>query len=405
MRDEWELVASYIRSRWQYSDQPDHLPAPTSGDTAEADDFREIKRTMAEEDQIDPPRPGRSAAEMDEHRFHRNWVLGLLLGFEGRALSPRPEDLDLLIDMASESQLADGSYYPSRVPWVTARVLLGLTANSANSRAIALINESARWLRTPEPDGPLSYGVWRARTGSWNTDLQMTAMALLALGRAGFAPSDPAVRAGMTYLRQGRSEWYRPGKEIDCAQAVEAALVLGGSWRDYDAELRSLLTWAQDSKSWADSRTLASVTRDESSKVPAVTASLIAIIWETVRAELPTLFQGMSDIDVGINIQESAPAGSGALIREQLSEILYTARERTRDRRALAESGTASREVTDALEHWERCLAIAASLGDRAATMSDAGIRSKDFLDDVEALGKAVFGDGWRLRLDLPGDQ
>jgi hypothetical protein len=401
--DDWQRTAEYVRGRWSV-DNTEELPT-TMSETAEADDFLAISEAMREEDALDPPPAGAEADSIDLERFHRTWVLGLLLGFEGTALHVETRRRDALLTIASNMQLPSGAFYPERVPWVTDRVLLGLASLGEGVHASDVAQAAATWLRTRRPVGPYSFGVWRPGTGRWNTELQTTAMTLLALGRAGVPPSDNSVRRGITYLRDGRAEWYRPGKEIDCSQAIEAALVLGGSWRDFSQEIRSLLSWAQDVKAWSAVHAKASEVQDESSKVSAVASALIGIIWETVREELPILFEGVAGLirDIDSEVAPEAEPASISLPRpawvgpaeDALRRCVGRCEEYVREREALVARGGSSTEVQDRLAEWRALKrqgqSILGVLGDARMTPRDLAER----LDDVNAYGRRVYGAAW----------
>lgn len=395
MLGEWSVTARYVRSRWLVPDG-DVLPLPTSPDTAEADDFREIQRKMVEEDELlgTVSEPGIS---VDVVRFHRNWVLGLLLGFEAKAMQVDVARRAGLIRMAIGAQQANGSFYPARVPWVTARVLIGLAYCGESVSSSVAVRSAADWLRARPPTGPCSFGVWRPGTGTWNTDIQMTAMALLALGRVGLGATDRSVRTGLEFLKAGRGEWYRPGKEIDCAQAVEAALVLGATWRDFAPEIANLLAWAQDSRSWDDARTLASVKQDESSKVPAVASALIAIIWETVRTELPLLLQSvMSDHLDSPGLPPNFVSWQEVVLLaiERLDEAVAR---NISDRESVVSRGSASRVVVQAMLEWKRRRDKLAEY--RRSVQDVSKFWHAEDMSSIQAgvnsLGDEVFGSAW----------
>src|SRR5262249_14950057 len=128
-----------------------------------------------------------------------------------------------------------------------------------------------------------------------------------------------------------------------------AALVLGGTWRDFATELRSLLAWAQDSSAWAGARTLASVAQDESVKVPEVASALISIIRETVKAELPLLFQRVvDDFGSGAKQQQLSAAQYDALAR-QLRHIGDAVAQSIRERNTLGSKGRLPEVVAERL--------------------------------------------------------
>lgn len=396
MEEDWQATAGYIRNRWLVGES-ETLPRPSTPDTAESDDFREIQRKMGEEDGLAGVTMVQAASTIDVDRFHRNWVLGLLLGFEGKALDVDMDRLGKLREMAEHAQLPDGSFYPSRVPWVTARVLIGLSRCGDSVSSSPILLNAAAWLRSRPPLGPCSFGVWRPGTGTWNTDIQMTAMALLALGSIGLGTSDRSVRTGLEFLKAGRNEWYRPGKEIDCAQAIEAALVLGASWRDFGPEIGSLLAWAQDSRSWNDTRTLASIKQDESSKVPLVASALIAIVWETVRAELPLLLQSIIGDEAEQNSRPAEFDTWNVVAGAKIDRLETAVLENVRDRESVVSRGRASGEVRQALVDWkakqrrvEACKASLRSLVD----MWDAG-EAVALVAELNDLGSMLLGDAW----------
>lgn len=395
LTEEWESTALYVRSRWGVA-ATDHLPSYSGDPPAEADDFSTIQDKMRAEDAAEPGAFDLLADDVDVDRFHRTWVLGLLLGFEATAIVPDPDRLEGLKRMAREAQAPDGSFYPARVPWVTARVCLGLSAGGETVRTSDVLERASAWLRSRPPRGPFRSGFWRSGTGVWNTDLQVTAMVLLALGRMGADPADRGLRTALAYLREGRGEWYRPGKEIDCAQAVEAAMVLGGSWRDYSGEMRSLLDWAQDSRAWETTWTLASEVQDESSKVPAVAGALVSVVWETVRTELPLLLQGAAqtladEAEVPVGLDEALGHLHGCIRR--LDEAT---RRNLADREMHVASGGAPSSVTREYERWKAIDAEISRIRQALSSAPDQSFEDVVLLQTkVDELGTSALGNAW----------
>ncbi|WP_143588233.1 hypothetical protein [Tersicoccus phoenicis] len=395
MHAEWGACAEYVRGRW-LTPANEPLPLHTEGATHESDDFSTIQQRMIQEDAEDAVDEWIPGSDVDLDRFHRTWVLGLLLGFEGKAMDRDADRLRELLRMAEVSLDATGGYYPARVPWVTARVLIGLAACGRTVQVSEVATRAAGWLRTRPPAGPARIGgTWRSGTGTWNTDLQITALVLLSLGRAGVDPADRVVRSGLQRLRSGRSEWYRPGKEIDAAQGLEAALVLGGQWREYEAELRSLLQWCQDSRSWQGTRELASVSQDESSKVPAVASALIAVIWETVRSELPLLLQGLvGEGDTGVDAHIEAQ-----LVRSEreLNNLKKQIETEVQNRRQVIARGNAAEEIRQAFEQWNTRLVRAEEVKQRLTDLRatpDAPATTA-LVEEIDALGVDILGDAY----------
>jgi hypothetical protein len=393
MLEEWRATAAYVRARWIVPNDSD-LPH-TESETNELDDFNEILKRMAIEDEQDPNAYTLHAGDVDRDRFHKSWVLGLLLGFEGSALEPDSERRARLLAIAAANQLPNGAFYPDRVPWVTARVILGLVACGESIPTSKVLTDAAAWLRSARPEGPYDFGVWHPGTGTWNTELQTTAIALLALGRSGLSPADNAIDAGITYLREGRDEWARQGKEIDCAQAIEASIVLGASWREFFLEIRTLLQWAADPTAWSTATRKASDVQDEGSKLASVASSLIGIVWATVRMELPVLFEGV----VGAPPSSDAIEGPPDWIPEALvavSRAVELAAENVRDRELVVKDGRASSTVVDYLRTWRRHLAEAQRL--ESVLRQPTLLPSRNWtevLDEINAFGKDCLGDAW----------
>lgn len=396
--DQWHKTAGYVRTRWRVGDS-ETLPN-SGGETAEADDFRAIQDAMREEDELSGAATI-PADQVDVDRFHRTWVLGLLLGFEGTALDPDSTRRAALLAMAARAQLPSGAFYPERVPWVTARVVLGLTALGEHAEASKVTDAACRWLRTRSPAGPYSFGVWRPGTGRWNTDLATTAMALLALGRAGVSPADTCVRRGAAFLRDSRAEWNVPGKEIDCAQAVEAALVLGGGWRDFASEIHGLSVWAKDIGAWARVTSLASEVQDESSKISAVAGALVGIIWATVRQELPVLFEGVGRLEDrargNVVPEPEADEASRLAVLSSLTGLQKVCSSNVADREALVARRNPSDEVREALALWRQLLQGVNALAEHVADPELRAVRLTGLTEQANQLGRQIKGDAWEV--------
>lgn len=127
-REPWLQVATFVRRRWTY-DQPGVLPAPVGRPSSESADFDKILSAMRQEDLRTPDAPhvrADPADTIDMDRFYATWMLGALIGFEGIATDRGSDRLDALLATAEREIAPQGYFYPRRVPWVTARNVLGL---------------------------------------------------------------------------------------------------------------------------------------------------------------------------------------------------------------------------------------------------------------------------------------
>jgi hypothetical protein len=290
-------ILKYLNYKWNI-EGVDDLPIPNDTIPTEEIDFQEIKKTMEAEESI----LGKSFSDVDKvenidfSRMHYTWVLGLLLGLAGYNPSENMEAEDKLLNLASKAQSPDGSFYPARVPWITARVLIGLASVGESIRTSDVVKHACEWLCRPYPAGPYRLGIWEPGTGSWNTVLGTTAMCINALIRCGVPSTDPHVKAGISYLKGKKGIWATPGKEIDGAFAIETILAVEGRWRNVDTELNTLLSWIQQRGAWEVKGVveLSNESHDESCKISQISSSLIRIVWDTVKRELPLLLEGLS---------------------------------------------------------------------------------------------------------------
>ncbi|GIE99678.1 hypothetical protein [Paractinoplanes rishiriensis] len=247
-RAQWETVARYVRTSWRY-DRPGVLPEPARGRTSEYADFLEIARYMDIEDEqlvqahLGLPPGHELSDDIDLDRFHRTWMLGVLLGFEGSALSPTPGRDALIRTADEECHPSLGYFYPRRVPWVTARVLLGLSRVGRTYQNSDTVQRACEWLKRPlRSGGP--YGLWwKGGTGSWNRDEATTAMCVAALIRAGDGET-PEVRTALAWLSARAGEWTKTDREIDLAIVLEAAMLGAADWRASYARILNLLHWS-----------------------------------------------------------------------------------------------------------------------------------------------------------------
>ena len=143
--DKWMKVAAYVRSRWLI-DNGTELPSYVGSPPAERDDFDAIAKRMNREDDARIRIYSQYVSTIDLDRFHRTWVLGLLLGFEASALQDEETRIARLRSIVREVQLPSGAFYPERVPWVTARVCLEGYAKPSlkKCRPIAARNEDKK---------------------------------------------------------------------------------------------------------------------------------------------------------------------------------------------------------------------------------------------------------------------
>jgi hypothetical protein len=400
--DSWAIIASVLRSRWIV--HPDgRLPEPVDKAPSERIDFDEIQKTMQEEENNGQGYPvHQMASAIDYDRMHRTWILGLLLGFEGSARSARPDLVAALKRAAESAQDADGAFYPSRVPWVTARVLIGLAKAGESIRTSEIVRKGCEWLRRRFPEGPCRFGTWESGTGKWNTTLGTTSMCVNALARCGVPVTDTAISLGTKYLLSKRTEWTMPGRENDGAFAMETVLAVGTRWRDISGELATLLAWVRDREPWAKAVKLASDMHDESCKVAQIANSMIGIVWDTVRAELPLLLEGVGTSVYEVTETAKAGAAEIAIIAEVIQEIRAKIQSEITARETVQEKVSgAPGVISQQLDIWrQRRKALRFIETDIARfTGSESAMEQSDveqLVAEVDKLGKDCIGPAWQ---------
>ena len=288
---QWLKIAKWIRSRWRYDSGS--LPEPVGDPTTDLEDFRQIADLMANEDASFWSKTGHpsglAAADFDPGKAYRSWALGLLLCFEGSApLRHRDRRrIDQLLRMAERAAEKTGGYYPARVPWVTARILIGISVAAHDPAEHPAVGPACRWLRGLV-DGPARQ--WRGGTGEWNSDEATTAMCVIALAEAdrGGRAAD-VIATALAWLRseEQREKWKSPGREIALAQVVEAFV------RYTDDPVREeLMTLIQQTKTeWEEEPHPDYRRPEERLRLPFLAAELTEIVWRTVRREVKLLLQ------------------------------------------------------------------------------------------------------------------
>ncbi|MER5456038.1 hypothetical protein ABT008_14750 [Micromonospora sp. NPDC002389] len=404
--DAWEAIAERIRDRWRYDDPERSLPEPVDGHTADYADFVEIQRSMAEEDALLGAMPhlaGLTAEGLDHGRMYRNWVLGLLLGFEGAAPSQHQDQdrIDLLVEMATRAQEAEGNFYPARVPWVTARVVLGLC--QADLRVDhPVVRDACNWLlRQVDQGGPFE-NWWRSGTGTWNREEATTAMCLSALVRAG-VPMRPAMQVAHTWLMGREREWTVPGREIDLSQVLEATLLCTETATGTREHLQTLF---QRMRTAMTGPTLLPTAPEERLRIPFVAAQLADTVWRIVQLESLKLYGEVlnhqrtepAELREPVVAPEPVTPPAGLLLTERhlrawrrgADQIEGTIRDRIAKRDGRTQTPTMKKVV-------EQMVAYRTELGDLTAALD--GVVTMEVLRRLDTMGREVCGTTWP---DLP---
>lgn len=309
----WEITASNIRKRW-CPDQNNGVRfiGEVEGiqKTTEIIDFVDnIRKTMREDELSYSYSENMLSENIDYQRFHNNWLLGLLLGFEGIALDE--EDLKLeYIKCAESVQQSNGAFYPERVCWVTARVVMGL-CQCGLSYSDTVVKKACNWLVSQltckdemqwsiealECDG------WRSGTGIWNSNEQITLMCLCALFAAQYPIRKNEKVSNVVHeiwrcRKNLEKSFIEKGTILDIMWIIDVMLYDNRNPIDLKEEIKYLTDYVL--KKWNDASLLSSEKETESSDVSFMSKEIIVIVWALLNKNLEQLLKGL-ELDYSIS--------------------------------------------------------------------------------------------------------
>ena len=173
-------------------------------------DFVKIKERMIEEDQSCPPLTYESGESIDLETIHRNWLYGLMIGLKDVLVEFGYENLIQCIETELlNSQDEKGYWYPKRVPWVSARILIGL-AEAGYSVKDEFVLKGIDHLLSMIEDNRC-----QAHTGGWNNEFETSSLCLEALIKCG-VDCDVGIQKNVTkHLLESSSIWMSENYEID----------------------------------------------------------------------------------------------------------------------------------------------------------------------------------------------
>lgn len=169
---------------------------------------------------------------IDIDRFFKTYILSLIFEFEVTA----PKDffdkdrVQVLFNMIRLNALHKDEliyFYPSRIPWVTARMLLALESYDYNNMPNThrdLYNQlcfgMSEWLKQCSisfEHQSQKYRIWVAGTGKWNSVLETTMMCTFALGDSNENKTE--VKEGINYIKSQKEQWFN---NSNCADGIWA---------------------------------------------------------------------------------------------------------------------------------------------------------------------------------------
>lgn len=192
-------------------------------------DFKQIRIKMIAEDHEQKSMDFEGGENFNCDAAHKNWVLGLIVGLKGILIQAGYKTLyDKAIEELFHIQDPDGFWYPKRVPWVTARIIIGLS-QAGYTIADHHVNKAVDYLFDILGDNR----SWDAHTGGWNSEYETSSLCLEAIFRSGFKyKSNSSIIRVSNYLIQQKDVWMAEKNEIDGSATACSLLKLFGIRHD-----------------------------------------------------------------------------------------------------------------------------------------------------------------------------
>jgi len=258
-----------------------------------AKDFAQIRLRMENEEKalsFSCPSTMEMAKNIDIHLMHENWACGLVLCAESALRGNNNEYMQLLAKAVEARIESGGNFYPARVPWITARVLMGLGRAGRTVENNDVVKRAAEWLmRNRTEGGAREASFWTSGTGTWNTSLEVTAMCITALREVGVLSSHPVLIEATEWLLDQRKNWTDIGHELDGVVAIEAYLQMNRPWNEITEQITWLSSWAVGQAIWMYATESSDKTHDQSCRAAQVAAFLVRSMWSILRKDLARL--------------------------------------------------------------------------------------------------------------------
>lgn len=248
-------------------------------------DFIQIVKAMEEDDKYFPSSERHD--KIDQDKFYQTYTIGMMLGLE-TCFNNNSEKINKYIDLIKNMQETDGSFYPRRVPWVTARTIISLTKAGLNYENSEIVKKACDWLLS-DKNKNFSNGEWKSGTGYWNTNINVTLLCLEALINAGFTIDNPKIQECLAYVKKEKNQIFIDNKELDAILYVYDIIKLNYQLSDITDDLQTMCNWYTKRDILSDVQLLSSESNDESQKAATIINYLIRIIFEILKKEVTSL--------------------------------------------------------------------------------------------------------------------
>lgn len=310
--EEANKCAAFVRDRWVV-EPGGVLPYWKDSPTAEQYDFQSLKDMMQEQDELLAERSelqqknycwpeNQRSGQIDLDLMHNTWMLGVLLSFEGSVPSPDTVRVGYLLEAAEKAWQPGGGFYPERIPWMTARILIGLCEAGKADSDVA--HKAAGWLLDWHVPGDEKRPMgWASGTGDWNSPAMTNAMCLIALKKWNPTWESPMIEVGYGHMMSAIDD--KPGPEdepLDYSLMIEALLRAERAQERERAYvlLPQLMEWISRSETWTYPREHRSglgprKIKVESTELPFTASQLVPCVRRMVADKLQGMYKEYID--------------------------------------------------------------------------------------------------------------
>lgn len=190
------------------------------------EDFEIIQNKMIEEDRIIHTNKYETGNSIDMFLTHKNWLFGLLIGIKDVLIDSGYNELIHTIEnVLKNTQSPEGYWYPKRIPWVTARILIGLS-KAGYSYNDDFIKKGVDYLIST-----IECNKWVAHTGGWNNEYETSSLCLEAIINCCDSTiyDNSQIQNVISFLEDNKQTWMLESYEIDGATTACALFKILGS--------------------------------------------------------------------------------------------------------------------------------------------------------------------------------
>ena len=246
------------------------------------DDFVFIREKMEQEDLSNPPTEYEEAQTLNLELIHKNWLFGLLIGLKNVLIDYGHKELvDAVEKELLYAQDPEGFWYPKRVPWVSARIMIGL-ATAGFSKSDECIQKGIEYLY----NSSTAYH-WLAHTGGWNNEYETTSLCLEALIKSGEDCECEFLQKAANLLLSKSQVWMKPEYDIDGTTSACALLKILGVKQEMLSYIESLAV--RNIHEIVDSFDQLDYSQSQSCEITQIAYYCIELCWYLLEKDIPSL--------------------------------------------------------------------------------------------------------------------